>query len=273
MLFVDRETRDVHEEMTSPELQAIGHVVVDGTHSGGKTTLIQDYVAQKELLPDDGADFGTKHGFTYPYVCVTENVDGIEVPVVISSEAALSRAQKYPWRKMLTEEYNTVDQGAITFHAALNIVTGASYAARMADKLQPNAALPFGVTLSDRGPLSGYVYADTRLPGYNHDVFDMRDFFDLSGPTPTYTNLRPRIEAFVSTCDLAVIPSHKRVKFEASEYREEDLELRRQIARGVHAAYRERVEKVATLSGSRPERRSQFQAVLRAFIRTRLTQQ
>lgn len=272
MLRYDAETLAVLQgPVEGPEEHALV-MAVDGTHSAGKTTVIRDYIADKELLVDEEIDdFGRLHDHDYPSVCVTETVNGVRVPVVVVGEVARQLDAFYPDRNMLTTGYNRDDQASITLRTISRAQGAGMSALAMARKLQPNRQKPVGAVLSDRGVLSGFSYASLRLPNEDHDHVDLANISDL--PTPSFPiDIAQQANAFAGHYDKVLLTDHLEIGLENDGKRVVDDNFRSLVADSIAAAYRARLpaEKVSLLCGDRAARVARLSAHICGLIELQL---
>lgn len=243
-------------------------VIVDGTHSSGKTTVIRDYIDSHQIITDPELDFGPTKDRTYPNVCVAEEIGGLVVPVVISAESATIYAGMHPSRNVLTSGYNRIDQGAITIRALIDIYRSRVMASFMARKLQPDNPKPIGIALADRGPLSGIIYGRTSLPEQDHFNFRANQIFDLAS-SEHRIDLQVAISEFCRQNITALLTDYEEIPFEAGQLRKSDMSFRSQVAAGVESIYHQAFDTshIYKLRGSRVERHDQLKQRIRDVAR------
>ncbi len=248
-------------------------IAVDGAHSAGKTTVIRDYIQDKDLLVDgDIDDFGGTHHYDYPTVCVTEIVDNITVPIVIVGEIARQTDALYPQRNMLTTGYNKDDQASITLRTMSRTQGAGMSALAMARKLQPDREKAIGVVLTDRGVLSGFGYAMLRLPKENHAQANLASISDLA--TPSFPiSIAEQAYAFAADhYDKILLTDHTEVAFEDDGKRVVDDGFRSQVADTIAALYRAHLSpnKVELLHGDRSARVAKLSSHIHGLINLEL---
>lgn len=275
MLRFEADTLEVAQgPIMGPEHQAL-LMGVDGAHSAGKSTLLLDYIAPKELLtdPTDMSDFGSKHAFAhlYPYVCVAEEVDGVQVPIVIVSEAARQIDNFYPDRQLLTTGYSRDGQAKMTLRTISSAQGGGMSALDMARQLQPDRKTPVAAVLCDRGSLSGFAYARLRLPEEDHTRVDLANISDI--PTPPYeVDVASQAFEFAKLYDRVFLADHTEIPLEADGKRLKDETLRDDVAHSIHALYGYVLpaEKVTHIKGDRGARVAQLSEYIRTMLRQRM---
>jgi hypothetical protein len=255
-----------------PEQHAL-LMAVDGTHSAGKSTVLRDYLAEKELLVDDDIDdFGRMHEHDYPVVCVSETVSGVKVPVVVVGEVARQLDAFYPDRNMLTSGYSRDSQASITLRTLFRTQGAGMSAMAMARKFQPNREKLVGAVLTDRGVLSGFSYALLRLPEEeDHGHVDLANISDLS--TPSFTiNIAEQAYRFAGGYDKILLTDHTEIGLEDDGKRVVDDDFRTLVADSVAAAYQARLsaEKIAHLRGDRAARVVQLSGHIRELLQHQL---
>jgi hypothetical protein len=152
-----------------PRETILDEVVVTGTHSAGKTTLLSDYGCRTEML-EEAADYKLPSGFTAGY----EYVEGVVVPVVIAPEAATRYASTVAKNsRTLTDMYTLEHQIGIESIAQQLMVRANVVAAHLSHRLQPNMSTPVAIVASDRSQLDGHVYSSVRLPEAEQEEVDM----------------------------------------------------------------------------------------------------
>lgn len=215
-----------------PETDVLpGLVVVDGTHSSGKTTLLNDYFKGAAMLDETFDCY-------FPY-----KERGAGIPVFGVAEAATAYdAWVRPARteSCLTSGYNLLDQAAIELTAFSSIEAAMIACGRRAKDL----GAPAGIVLADRSPASGHVYARLRL-GRTANNVDLREVCAASeGKLMTNPSAEYRVDIqqlgrtqLQGYCKLVLIPDHHEIDFEDNGLRQTDLDFRDAIATEMIAYY------------------------------------
>lgn len=268
MLRYDADTLSVAQGPVRGHEQHAVLMAIDGTHSAGKTTLIRDYIADKELLVDDEIDdFGRTHQHDYPSVCVTEVVDGVQVPIAVVGEAARQLDAFYPDHNMLTTGYNRDDQASMTLRTMARAQGAGMSALAMARKLQPSRENPVGLVLTDRGVLSGFSYAALRLPHEDHACVDLANISDI--PTPSFeVNIARQAYEFAGQYDKILLTDHAEISLDNDGKRMTDDTFRTLVANSISRGYEDRLtaDKVLQLRGDRATRLTQLSGHIRNLL-------
>lgn len=292
MLRLDAETYAICQGTpVGPEQQTL-ILAVDGAHSAGKTTVIRDYITGKRLhsYPDID-DFGTKQEFAFPEssivaelngvplskpsynsVCVTTDIDGTTVPIVVAAESARMYDSMHPQERALTDGYSRDGQASITMRLMGAAQGAAMSAAAVARQLQPDRLKTVSLALIDRGILSGFEYAWLRLPEEDHTVVDLAAISDI--PTPSHViNVAQQAYEFASVYDKILLVDHAEVAFEDDGKRVIDGGFRNLVAEGISQAYRLRLpeDRIDMLRGDRLQRKQQIVAHIRDLLTTQLS--
>lgn len=281
MISVGAESLAILQSDEAEPAIEVNYVVVDGTHSAGKSTLIDSILAESDLVKGPDFYFGggilSKAGRRYPFYCATRDIDGVKVPIVLSSEMASQYDDSHPGQNVLTDNYNQYDQAAITFRAFFGTQEAASLAAHMATNFQPHRQNKAAMVITDRSPVAGFVYAETRLPEADHRQVDVNAMAEHDGLMLTGVNTPPVplyawVSEFMRLCDLVVIPDHHEVSLVDDGRRVMDDELRDAMAANVRQAYTEMVgaEKICDLRGDPEQRSTQFSQYIERLLRTRI---
>jgi len=238
--------------MTEQHIDRPAVVVITGTHSSGKSTLLSDIEVGKLStlgIYDDGYnDLG--YGFL-------ETDNGTQ-PYITVPESARRLADAYHRPDLLTDHYDLDFQLEIDFQALCRINT----ATHAADEL-PRALLDEGliessqpvitpIIIPDRGPLDGIVYSKLQLPGENVDII-------RGSPRTGFWS-----EWLKSSVDIVVITDYKDVPFEADEARLEDARFRQKVDEAIKRSYRQFLDErsIVAISGNRIERREKLLSLL-----------
>jgi hypothetical protein len=253
-----------------PRETVIDQVVVTGTHSAGKTTLLNDYGTQTELL-ESITGYKVPAGFAAAY----ERVDDVTVPIVVAPEAATYYAQKIAKNsRVVTDQYTIDDQIGMESTAKRLITRANIVAAHLSHVLQPDIARPLAIVASDRSPLDGHVYSAIRTPDAEQELIDMASVANATGgKTPLHYagcaipyRENARVDA-VGSFSIAFVTDHTEISLESSQYRSDDIQFRNQIAQSMTAYYKSILgdERVVALSGDRSERLKTFSVHIRAL--------
>ena len=273
MFIIDKESyTNFPFDCEIPGETIIDEVIVTGTHSAGKTTLLNDYGTQTDLL-EEVAYYKIPAGFTANY----ENIRGVTVPVVIAPEAAAYYAERVAKNnRTVTDQYTIENQIGIESIAKRLIVQANVIAAHLSHRLQPNIRRPHAIVVSDRSQLDGHVYSAVRLPDAEQELIDIAEVAQSTGgKTPHNYSGHPipyRQRARANAADsfsIAFIAEHSEIPFKASGLRLDDSQFRDQVAHAMAAYYKAILgeHRVVTLTGNRTERLDTFSAHLRTLAR------
>lgn len=227
-------------------------VVVTGTHSSGKSTLISDIEAGKlselGIYDHDYDDFG--YG-------LLETDDGRH-PYVTIPEAARRLADLSHNPSLLAEDYSLEFQLDIESDALFRIHTASAMALELTEDylreniISPNQPEIKPIAISDRGPLDGIFYSKLQLPDENVDI--------ING-SPRTAFMSEWLKSFVN---LVVITDYRDMPFEPDQARLADAEFRRLVGNNIESGYRQFLddESVVTIGGNRAERRAKLLELL-----------
>lgn len=230
--------------------------IVTGTHSSGKTTLLNDL---GESLP--------RLEIEPPFRAVSEEIGGKTIPIVLVPEAATYYARSVGRPDILTNNYSFEQQVQIEFVSAGMVASAVLLAEELAVKLQTSGSR-HGFIISDRSMLDGHVYSRLRTPDHPDDPVNLRQVAAATGmlllsPTQPDVDIRHIArEQVAAACDTAYISDHHDIPFEDNGLRQADLEFRDLIA-GSMAEYYEDVvgtKKVHYLRGDRAQRLAALRA-------------
>jgi hypothetical protein len=227
-------------------------VVVTGTHSSGKSTLISDIEAGKltelGIYDHDYSDFG--YG-------LLETDDGRH-PYVTVPEAARRLADLSHNPGLLAEDYTLDFQLEVESDALFRVHTASAMAEELtADCLRENIiSADQGeinpVVISDRGSIDGIIYSKLRIPGENLDIVNNE---------PRTWFLSEWLKSFVN---LVVITDYKDIPFQPDQARLADAEFRQIVGEIIENGYRQFLDEdsVVVIGGNRAVRRSKLLALL-----------
>lgn len=257
-----------------PRETVMDQVVVTGTHSAGKTSLLEDYGTQTKLL-EEVTGYKVPANFSANY----EYAEGMPVPVVIAPEAATYYADTVAKNnRVVTDQYTVEHQIGIESVAKRLITRAQVVAAHLAHRLQPDPDIrPRAIVVSDRSQLDGHVYSRIRTPNAEQELIDMAHVALATGgkaPKNYVGHAIPyREDARQNAADslgIAFIADHSEILFNHSEYRVDDIQLRDKIAHSMIDYYETVLgsDRLVRLSGNRIERLETFSAHLRMLARS-----
>ena len=238
--------------MTEQHIDRPPIIVVTGTHSSGKSTLLSDIEVGK--LSTLGIDDDGYNDLGYGFL---ETDNGTQ-PYITVPESARRLADIFHRPDLLTTHYDLDFQLEIDFQALCRI----NAATHMADELtevlldegliESSQPVITPIIIPDRGPLDGIVYSKLQLPGENVDIL-------RGSPRTGFWS-----EWLKSVVDLVVITDYKDVPFEADEARLEDAEFRQLVGEAIESSYRQFLDErsIIAISGDRLERRDKLLSLL-----------
>jgi hypothetical protein len=203
--------------------------VITGTHSSGKSTLLggieQAKIGELGVVHQEYDDFG--------YGIVEDPESGRKFAVITVPEAARWLAYLYARPDFLAESYNFDFQLAIDAETVSRIYGAMTIAKSVVAQLVSRNDLAKDdilrpVILSDRGPLDGLVYSDTRL-----GVTDVDVAYHRKGTRVGFT-----AALLASMVDSVIIADHTETPFDVDDVRLDDIRFRDEIAKRIAANYR-----------------------------------
>jgi hypothetical protein len=222
-------------------------VVITGTHSAGKSTLLSGLedgkLSDLGVLHPEYDDFG--------FGVQQDSHSGIEIPVITVPESARWLAVDVHNRPdLLAENYQLDFQLSIDAETIFRFHAGNELAATAIKNMQREGLLMGAsshmqpLVVSDRGPLDGVVYSELRCDGDTNKI----NGFSRTGFATEW------LKSFI---DLVVISDHSSIPFEFDGARMEDHKLRNDIAECIDANYRTVMpeESVTTLHGDEQDRK------------------
>jgi|GEM_PF-5295338 hypothetical protein len=228
-------------------------VVLTGTHSSGKSTLMSDVELGK--LSDIDTPDPEYDDFGYGLV----KADGGLHPYVTVPESARRLANLYYHHPdSLAENYTLDFQLNVESDALFRIHSATEMATQLTGKfieggvISPAQPEVTPIVISDRGPLDGIIYSKLLIPGEDMDVV---------GGSPRTGFMSEWLKSFVN---LVVITDFKDVPFEADEARLEDAQFRQLVGENIESGYRQFLDEgsVVVISGNREERRCKLEELL-----------
>lgn len=233
-------------------------VAVVGTHSAGKSTLVQSFetgklddVLDEELLYED---FG--------YGLVEPPEESPATPVVIVPETALWCAKLSDQPDLLGKNWNLAFQLQVDGMYMLRSQAGIEIATRAVNKLvdtHPDFSdrdLTRPLVLTDRSVLEGLAYTRAHLPGQDTDII---------GGFPRAAFHKKWIAQYV---DVTVLTDHTEVPFQADPSRVDDLTFRNDVAEQVTQDYHSALpsERIRTIQGNKEQRKAALNSLIEQCI-------
>lgn len=227
-------------------------VVITGTHSFGKTTLLNDIETGK--LSDLGLYDYEYNDFGYGLL---EAENGTH-PFITVPESARRLADLFHRLDLLTDSYSLDFQLEIESSALFRIIAATNMAKELSRELvgdgviEPSQSVISPIVIPDRGPLDGIVYSKLRIPDENMDAVN-------GSPRTGFWS-----EWLKESVDLVVITDYRDVPFEPDEARLEDIKFRELVAESIESSYRQFLDEssVTVINGNRAERRIKLLALL-----------
>jgi len=238
------------------QVACIQCIAITGTHSAGKSTLMNDFMQALDPL----------EGQLYPWLreATFTLASGITIPIVGVTEAATDYAHtiaKDP--SVMTHNYRMEHQIGVESIAFNRLLYGGQRCAELAASYQSSNRRLIGLLISDRTPLDGHVYSRLRLPAEEQVYIDMEHVAQFTGGRPPKTvhdspiPYRWRIRRSVrEMVDIALLPDHTEVAFEHTDVRIEGEAFRDTVANAINAYYSRLLtaDQVQVVHGSREER-------------------
>ncbi|HVV66975.1 MAG TPA: hypothetical protein VHB72_02805 [Candidatus Saccharimonadales bacterium] len=224
---------------------------VDGTHSAGKTTIVEGLNEEgkvHELLDENLLYDDIGYGMV-DLPGVNKHTPSIYVP-----EAARWAADYSGDPELLGEKWNLAFQLQLTDKYKLRIQAAAGLAAPVMRQLIANRPelsaedLTRPLILADRSGLDGLAYTRLRSNLSNTEVI---------GGFPTEKFAREWVAHYV---DLVLLSDYDEIPFELDPARSSDQELRKSIAREIAADYYATLppERIQTLHGDPEQRQNEL---------------
>jgi len=235
--------------MTEHSISDPSFIVITGTHSAGKSTLLSDIeVGKLETLGITNIE-GEYDDFGYG---LAESDSGIR-PFVTVPETARWCADLYKRPDFLAENYNLGFQLNIDSQALFRTHAAAFATKSLTASLKESGDIPSSQTVinplvvSDRSAMDGVVYSELRIPKDTNIVFGSPRTGFISEWLKTYT-------------DLAVVVDHNEVEFEDDAARLSELDFRDTVNRSIRLNYEHFLgsEKVVSICGNRENRVQKF---------------
>lgn len=207
--------------------------VVTGTHSSGKTTVIDDYAKEGTRVthPDLDLPFGLRE--------VAQNIGQISVPVVVVPEAA---------RTYCTLTRNPGAMREASIYPQLDVERLGESMINYATEVALLLATPIGskkvaALLLDRSPLDALAYSEFSAPHQSHATVRIHEWLAAShliygNPSDhTVHNLRPQLEADAKQLDMVFMTDETAIELEDDGYRDTAESFRSRIAKSIHTLY------------------------------------
>ncbi|MDZ7786276.1 MAG: TIGR03619 family F420-dependent LLM class oxidoreductase [Candidatus Saccharibacteria bacterium] len=245
--------QDNHETSKERPLKPLTFVIT-GTHSSGKSTLLDDLEDGK--ITDLGLFNPEYDDFGYGVVAADS---GVKAPVITIPEAARWLADTYNRPDFLAENYTQQFQDTINAETIFRTHHAADLSEAVVDVmiekglLDPETDVIRPVILCDRSRLDGIVYGLARS----------EDADTVSAIETDYNRFTvPWIREYV---DLAFVADHEEVEFENDGSRLADEQFRNRVANEIDEVYRDALGKkfAGRISGDRIHRkRDLIQAIV-----------
>jgi hypothetical protein len=246
-----------------PEYSESGTTVyfgaITGTHSSGKTTLLEGLMGSSTVIPElpDVMD-----AIPYPKF---RRLEGI--PVVFVPEATTAYMQRTGKENFATTAYSREDQLAVEEYGLSLIMSAFTGLVEYLTAVNETK----GLVLADRTPLDGTVYRSSRLPGDSPWVSGFETEMTLHGRAfNTVEGVALNYETMWSDflnryCDFVIIPDFTEVPLDDNGARLPDREFRQDIAMNIDRAYRDAglVKNTDIVRGTPAERIDQTMEIIR----------
>ncbi len=282
---------DAHFDVVTPGCLTAQHdvllQVIDGTLSAAKSTPIEAYIASRPQLADEDLDLPAQRvrsilfpgeaeprPLLYDYRCITEEIDGVIVPIIVIPETARQYADRQLFRNVLTTDYTAADQMAITIQQSFAFSRAVSSAAVMASKLQPDRQRTISGVLSDRGPMAGFAFGYTRLPNDEHTMGDLGDHLVTNSNQSIPIDVLADAIDTTRHLDRVLLADFTEVELKDDGQRVIDQAFRLRIANEIAWLYRWALrgdsDRIGTLSGSQSIRPQVIMDEMRSILHDRL---
>ncbi len=204
-------------------------VVIAGTHSSGKTTLLQDFEIGKlsELSLGEEIEYPD---FGYGII---EASDGTQHATITVPEAATQLTRQLQRPDLLTDNYSIDFQFNVDFDAASRIHEAIFAMSALkkhllgAGHMTSPSTVGRDLVISDRSPFEGVIYGYIRT-----GVTDVDTFAHKKGTRVGFW--ANWVHSFV---DAVILTSHDEVDFESSPVRPNDPAMRENVAKSIAANY------------------------------------
>ena len=227
--------------------------VITGTHSAGKSTLLNNFEMGKvSTLGIEGKDYDDDLGYG-----IVDSPIGPRALITIP-ESARMLADACGRPDLLAENYTLDFQLSIDAVLQFRIHEATAITSQVSERLVKEGLLPQSdgadhpIVLSDRGPLDGVIYSEARSEGRDTNIING------FGRTGFHT------EWMKSFVDLVIVADHTTVPFQADATRLADVDFRDRIADSVLLNYSALMpaDSVRVVTGDKETRRSEVEALL-----------
>jgi nicotinamide riboside kinase len=239
--------------------QEVYQVAITGTHSSGKSTLLNSFemgkIQEIGVFDSDYDDFG--------FGLLNSDSDQA-VPVITVPEAATYYADLSNRPALLSTEYNIHVQSSVEVEHLFRTVDAYRLMPDVVNHMLIhgliNAINAKSVMLIDRGPLDGLVYSEVRL-GPEQDIG-----LYILGKNRSRTDFFRTI--LHKDVDMVLIAEHSEIPFEPSEYRAESEIMRNSVATKIEKKYQSEMSdnRVHIVRGSVDERHYQASELIQNHI-------
>ena len=232
--------------------------VVTGTHSSGKSTLVESFRDTDLTL-----EYGIPEPFGFDLLDLgdPDNSPVLDkrIPLITIGEAATDYAQQQGNPALIGDEYSLATQqkierlGMFNLAKAQVVLAGAINRAR--SEFGHDSIANVALTLSDRWPTDGKPYSQLRLPEADSDMIG------------TYPFRQEQLRNAVSSLDFVFLTKPQEVPFERTTARPSDAQLRDNIHDELLELYKDISQNpIFELQGTKSERHDSLKAHLTMLL-------
>jgi len=237
-------------------------VIVTGTHSSGKSTLVSGIEQGKLAELGDNYPFtGNRYADDLGYGML-DSPDGQRFVITVP-ETARWLAEEVGRPDLLAENYSLTFQYDIDALATYRIGAAVGATSSVMEQLMKQGLLEFSdiaskpLIVSDRGPLDGVIYSTERI--HDRDT-NLMDGYPRAGSHAEWTR---------QAASLVIVSDDQDVPFEKDAARLDDNLLRQEIARRILLNYGDIMpeDSLVVVSGNADERLAETKRILGSLHR------